>query len=93
MRRRAHLYPVVIEQGLDVDRLSGLSEAAVDDAAESGYLAGIFGAGDLDPLRFAETTLTLCEPHRGRSPSVDKRFFDRGLAASISTCDAMMQGR
>jgi hypothetical protein len=78
---------------LDVDRLSGLLEAAVDEADESGYLAGIFGAGDLDLLRFAETALTLREPRRGARPPVDKHFFDRGLAASISTCDAMMQCR
>lgn len=40
MRWQVHRYPVVIEQILDVDRLSCLAEAAADEADESGYPAG-----------------------------------------------------
>jgi hypothetical protein len=37
---RSHLYPAVIEQNLDVARLSELSERSAVEADESGYLAG-----------------------------------------------------
>jgi hypothetical protein len=40
MRWRSHLYPAVIEQNLDVARLSELSETSAVEADESGYLAG-----------------------------------------------------
>jgi hypothetical protein len=40
MRRRDHLYPVVIEQVLDVASLAELSDTAANEADESGYLAG-----------------------------------------------------
>src|SRR3984885_1661108 len=40
MRWRSHLYPAVIEQNLDVARLSELSETSAVEADETGYLAG-----------------------------------------------------
>ena len=38
MRWRAHLYPIVIEQALDVAGLAKLSEEAATEADETGYL-------------------------------------------------------
>jgi hypothetical protein len=40
MRWRNHLYPVVIEQVLDVASLAELSDIAANEADESGYLEG-----------------------------------------------------
>jgi hypothetical protein len=40
MRWRDHLYPVVIEQVLDVASWAELSDTAANEADESGYLAG-----------------------------------------------------
>jgi hypothetical protein len=40
MRWRDHLYPVAIEQALDVASLAKLSDTAADEADESGDLAG-----------------------------------------------------
>jgi hypothetical protein len=40
MRWRDHLYPVTIEQVLDAASLAKLSDAAADEADESGDLAG-----------------------------------------------------
>jgi hypothetical protein len=40
MRWRDHLYPVVIEQVLDVASLAELSDIAANEADESGYLEG-----------------------------------------------------
>jgi hypothetical protein len=60
MRWCSHLYPAVIEQTLDVDRLSKLSETALIEADESGYLAGnqmyqdLRGYGWLDVARTLE---------------------------------------
>lgn len=60
MRWRAHLYPVVIEQALDVAHLVKLSEADATEADETGYLAGnqmyqdLRGFGWLDVARTLE---------------------------------------
>jgi hypothetical protein len=39
-KAKHHLYPVVIEQVLDVDSLAELSDTAANEADENGYLAG-----------------------------------------------------
>ena len=60
MRWRSHLCLAVIEQILDVDSLSELSEMAAIEADESGYLAGnqmyqdLRGYGWLDVARTLE---------------------------------------
>ena len=63
MRWCSHLYPAVIEQNLDVARLSELSKTAAVEADESGYLAGnqmyqdLRGYGWLDVARTVEVGL------------------------------------
>ena len=71
MRWRSHLYPAVIEQNLDVTRLSELSETAAAEADESGYLAGnqmyqdLRGYGWLDVARTVEVERRLIAQLQG----------------------------
>ena len=62
MRWHPHHYAVATEQGLDVGRLANISEAAAEEADESGYLAGNqmyqdlrgYGSSDVDRSLEAE---------------------------------------
>jgi hypothetical protein len=71
MRWRSHLYPAVIEQNLDVTRLSELSETAAVEADESGYLAGnqmyqdLRGYGWFDVARTVEVERRLIAQLQG----------------------------
>jgi hypothetical protein len=71
MRWRSHLYPAVIEQILNVDCLSELSETAAIEADESGYLAGnqmyqdLRGYGWLDVARTLEVERSLIAQLQG----------------------------
>jgi hypothetical protein len=64
MRWRSHLYPAVIEQSLDVDRLLELSETAAIEADESGYLAGNQMYQDLRGYGWLDVAHTLDVEHR-----------------------------
>ena len=59
MRWRSHLCLAVIEQILDVDSLSELSEMAAIEADESGYLAGNQMYQDLRGYGWLDVTRTL----------------------------------
>jgi hypothetical protein len=73
MRWRSHLYPAVIEQKLDVARLSELSETSAAEADQTGYLAGnqmyqdLRGYGWLDVAHTLEVERRLIAQLQGAS--------------------------
>ena len=64
MRWRDHLYPVAIEQVLDVASLAKLSDAAADEADESGDLAGNRMYQDLRGYGWSDVARALVLEHR-----------------------------
>jgi hypothetical protein len=64
MRWRDHLYPVVIEQVLDVASLAELSDTAANEADESGYLEGNQMYQDLRGYGWPDVARTLALERR-----------------------------
>jgi hypothetical protein len=64
MRWHDHLYPVAIEQVLDVASLARLSDAAADEADESGDLAGNRMYQDLRGYGWPDVARALVVEHR-----------------------------
>jgi hypothetical protein len=64
MQWRDHLYPVAIEQALDGASLAKLSDAAADEADESGDLAGNRMYQDLRGYGWSDVARALVLEHR-----------------------------
>jgi hypothetical protein len=80
MRWRDHLYPVVIEQLLDVACLAELSETAANEADDSGYLVGNQMYQDLRGYGWSDVA---------RALALERRFIARLQDAKDLEAEAM----